>query len=39
MPQFSLGLCSVINLGKLEPKLFLEVRDPLKLAKTRSYEI
>ena len=35
MLGFFVGLCSVINLGKLDT-LFFTVRDPSKLGKTRS---
>ena len=31
-PKFSLGLCSVVNLGKLEMRFYFEVRVPFKLA-------
>ena len=34
MPQFPLGLCSVLDLGKLETRFFFAI-DPFKLAKTR----
>ena len=33
---FSVGLCSVINLLNKRKEFFLTVRDPSKLAKTRS---
>ena len=36
MPQFSLGLCSVINLVVNWSEIFFAVSDLSKLAKTRS---